>query len=151
MGTTLTNTHKLIKPDDLEGIDVDQLNKNWDKVDAIVPVISGLNIPEGKTPKIWAGTITTSTGAGGNSRTNDNATSSEGIGGLWPGYQGIPKFEGMTAVVISQGNSGDTIFDVGITVMDANPTRIKYRAKRYDGSMGYSFGTMKLNVFIMGY
>lgn len=151
MGTALTNTHKLIKPDDLEGVDVDQLNQNWDKIDAIVPVIQGLNTPEGKTPIIWGGTITTSTGKGGVNRTGAGATDVAGVGGLWPGYQGIPKFEGMTAVIVTQGNSGDTIYDVGITIMDANPTRIMYRAKRYDGSMGFNFGTMKLNILIMGY
>lgn len=151
MGTSLTKTHKLTKPDDLEGVDVAQLNGNWDKVDAAIPVISGLNTPDGKTPIIWGGTITTSTGKGGTNRTGAGATDVNGIGGLWPGYQGIPKFEGMTAVIITQGNSGDTIFDVGITVMDASPTVIKYRAKRYDGSMGFNFNTMKLNVIIMGY
>lgn len=150
MGTSLTPTHKLIKPDDVEAVNVDQLNGNWDKIDASMPVVLAGGIPEGKTPKIWGGMVTTSTGAGGGNRTAAGATNQNGIGGFWYGYQGIPNFEGISSILMTQHNSGDQQFDVSAVVATYDKARFQYRIKRND-SIGVFFGTVSMHLIIIGW
>lgn len=151
MGTSLTTSLNLIKPDDLESVNVEHLNQNFDKIDAAIPRVIGGAVPAGVAPIIYAARITTSTGAGGTNRTANGATNGDGIGGLWPGYQGLPKFSGISAVLLTQYNSGSQIFDVGLTVIAYDKDVIRYRAKRYDSSLANNYGSMGLNVVIVGW
>lgn len=154
MGTSLTTRRQLIKPDDVESINVDHLNTNWDKVDAMPLTLVG-NLPEGKIGKTWTGFVESITGSSGENREAAGATDAAGYGGIWLGYGGIPKFEGISAVhLTSMYMLQDRACE--FAVLEANTTRIKYRAKRQDPALSgqtwaNAYGSIGIAVTISGW
>lgn len=151
MGTTLTTTHRLIKADDNEPIDVDHLNDNWDKLDSVVPNTTYGGIPEGKTPKVFKGRIVLTTGAGGENREEKMATGGDGIGGLWLGYNGVPKFEGISYISLKDGGNLPD-FLANWEVLGHNTTRIKFEGHKVRGGVAANgYATVNLFVEIVGW
>ena len=150
--STLTNFLKLIKPSRLENYNVQTLNGNFDLVDAASVRIEPAGIPAGKQPRIWAGTLSTSTGKGGENKTATGATDAKGIGGLWFGEKGLPAFEGVAAVHLTQILYTDTAaFLATWQVISMNTTRIKFQGKRHDNSFAYEYGGIDFYVTVIGW
>ena len=150
MGISLTPVHKLIKPDDVEALDVDQLNSNWDKLENIVPILTLGALPAGKTPRIHMARHDINTGAGGENRTAKFATDANGDGGIWLGYDSFPSFEGISSVVLTPYNQG-TAFDHWVTITSYNTTRIKFRSRKANGTVAAGYGGISFNVMIAGW
>ena len=150
MGTSLTPVHKLIKPDDVESIDVDQFNSNWDNLETAIPVMTFGGMPAGKTPKIHMARHDINTGAGGEDRTANYATNANGEGGFWFGYNGYPKFEGISSVILTPYNQGSA-FDHFPTIVDYNTTRVKFRSRKYNGTFANNYNGISFHIFIAGW
>ena len=157
--SSLTSFLKLVKPDRLEGYSVATQNKNLDDIDAFarsqpLTIIGGNAIettPAGKRVQVFKGKITTSTGAGGENRTESLATNGNGIGGLWLGYQGIPAFGGIQYVSLSNGTATES-FAGTIEPLDVSTTRIKFRGRRHDNSGWMNgYGSIIMYVEIVGW
>lgn len=167
--STLTSFLKLIKPTRLERYTVNILNSNSDAIDAGVKELdlSTFNIvtaglgdgftkspPAGQKLTMFVGRISTGSGNGGEVRTGTPATNGDGIGGLWFGYQGIPKFKNAFYINISEGGNTQALQGI-YEVMDVNATRIKFRGRRMqpasfsDWTNGY--GGLTLDVMIIGW
>lgn len=149
--STPTPKIKLSQPTDIEQFDVATFNNNMKILDNLVPFITLSGKPADKPLRIWVGTVYTSTGAGGANREAKLATDSDGFGGLWPGFQGIPSFEKIGYVNISDAGGLDVHHSyIGIQFM--SPTRIRFRARRMSNNADANgYASMALQVLIVGW
>lgn len=152
MGTTLTTKHRLIKPDDNESIDVNQLNDNWDTIDENMLDAIHNSIPEGKTPKSWTGWVATSKGAGGDDKEAKNATDIYGIGALWFGRDIPVEFEGLSSAFIQQqvGNVTGDLNAYWIINM-LTTTKLKFQGRRRNDLFAASYPTVAFYVTVNGW
>lgn len=151
MGTSYTDTHRLVKPDDNESIDVEHLNSNWNLIDKILPLISLGEIPEGKTPKIWMGKVVRTQGAGGENRTEPNATNFNGHGGIWFGYDGVPTFEGIAYADVGEAGNAEQ-YAAKWVIEGLNTTRIKIRGRRmHDNSLATGYASYSVFLIVAGW
>lgn len=154
MGTTQTPNLNLIKFDDNEPLDNEQLNENSDKIDKGFLDVHVKGIPEGKVPKFYYGLHSITKGAGGEKRETVLATDGNGKGGVWLGYDGIPTFEGVVYADINSVHMSDE-FSTEIVVQAMDTTKVSFRAKRQTPTNGFTwangFSAMAIAVQIVGW
>jgi hypothetical protein len=119
----------------------------------IVPgaTIAGSDKPANVPWKVFSGLVTRTKGAGGDTSTTDLATDGNGFGGFWFGEGGLPTFQGINSVQLTAFHPlPDFLFIPEVVTIST--TRIKYRARRLDGSgWANGYGSLSCLVTVIGW
>lgn len=130
-------------------------NNVWDWVNQrpleVSNSVVGGSKPPGAPLRTFTGFVNATGGAGGENRAASPATDSFGLGGLWFGYGGLPRFEGIYSVQLT-GEHGLPQFAHIPAVQNVSKTRIKFKSRRLDGSgWANGYGSIGMYVTVVGW
>lgn len=112
--------------------------------------VAGPAKPADQPIKHFAGWVNLTQGAGGDNPNATPATDANGFGGVWFGYNGIPKFNGISSIVMTNRAIGD--FHAAIAMDTITLERVKFRARRLNNSnWANAYGSFVVYLEIWGW